>query len=205
MDGVGRTLTWVEDHARWLVTSTLETEQRYRRLFADYHRDIYAYCRRRTDAQTAADCASETFLVAWRRIDDVPGGDASLPWLYGVARKTLANEFRGARRRRRTSDSLRDNPSQADPSPEVLVIRREQDQQVLKALASLRPRDREVLQLALWEELPHAAIAELLGCSTQAVTQRIYRATRQVCKEYQRLDQGHGLARVARQLRGGEP
>jgi RNA polymerase sigma-70 factor (ECF subfamily) len=186
------------------VTSTTDAEQRYRRLFADYHRDIFAYCRRRTDAQTAADCAAQTFLTAWRRIDDVPGGDASLPWLYGVARKTLANEFRSARRRRRVNDSLRANPPAADPPPEVLVVRREQDQQVLRAMASLRARDREVLQLALWEELPHAAIAELLGCSTQAVTQRIYRATRQVCKEYQRLDEGRGLSRVARQLRGGE-
>ena len=187
-----------------LVTSTLDTEQRYRRLFDDYHRKIYAYCRRRTDAQAAADCASQTFLVAWRRIDDVPTGDGALPWLYGVARRTLANEFRGGRRRKRLRDSLRSALADTELSPEVLVVRSEQDQQVLRALASLRPRDREVLQLALWEELPHAQIAELFGCSTQAVTQRIYRATRQVCKEYHRLDGGRSVAGVARQLRGGE-
>ena len=180
-----------------------DAEQRYRRLFDDYHRDIYAYCRRRTDPQTAADCAAETFLVAWRRINDVPSGDASLPWLYGVARKTLANEFRGGRRRRRLHNQLRGNVANADPSPEVLVVRREQDKQVLVALAALRPRDREVLQLALWEELPHAAIAELMGCSTQAITQRIYRATRQVCREFQRLENRHRDAKV--QPRGGEP
>ena len=186
------------------MTSTLDAERRYRRLFDEYHRDIYAYCRRRTDAQTAADCAAETFLVAWRRIDDVPGGDGSLPWLYGVARKTLANEFRGNRRRKRLRDNLRGLTQGADPSPELVVVRRERDETVLQALASLRPRDREVLQLALWEELSHAAIAELLGCSTQAVTQRIYRATRKACKEYQRLDGNRGTARFARELRGGE-
>lgn len=186
------------------MISTLDAEQRYRRLFDDYHRDIYAYCRRRTDAQTAADCAAEAFLVAWRRIDDVPAGDASLGWLYAVARRTLANEFRGRGRRRRLHDTLRDAPFDAGPSPEVLVVRREQDEQVLRALARLRPRDREVLQLALWEGLTHAAIAELLGCSKQAVTQRIYRATRQVCKEYQRLERSHGVTKVARQLKGGE-
>ena len=194
----------VEDEARWPVTSTLDAEQRYRRLFVDYHRDIYAYCRRRTDAHTAADCAAETFLTAWRRIDDVPGGEASLRWLYGVARRTLANEYRGTRRRQRLRGSLRDNPRDVDPTPEVQVVRREQDEQVLRALAVLKPRDREVLQLALWEELPHAAIAELLGCSTQAVTQRIYRATRQVCKEYHRLERSHRVVRAAQQLKGGE-
>lgn len=202
MDGVGWTLKWVESQTRWQVSFASDAEQRYRRLFDDYHRDIYAYCRRRTDAQTAADCAAETFLVAWRRINDVPSGDASLPWLYGVARKTLANEFRSGRRRKRLHNHLRGNPPNPDPSPEVLVVRREQDEQVLGALAVLRPRDREVLQLALWEELPHAAIAELMGCSTQAITQRIYRATRQVCKEYQRLDNRHRVAKA--QPRGGE-
>ncbi|MDJ0923344.1 MAG: sigma-70 family RNA polymerase sigma factor [Acidimicrobiia bacterium] len=186
------------------MTPTLDAEQRYRRLFDDYHRAIYAYCRRRTDAQTAADCAAQTFLTAWRRLDDVPSGESSLPWLYGVARRTLANEFRASRRRQRLHSTLRDNTTSTDPSPEIQVVRREQDEQVLRALASLRPRDREVLQLALWEELPHAAIAELLGCSTQAVTQRIYRATRQVCKEFQRLDRHHGTDRVARQSGGGE-
>lgn len=186
------------------MTFTLDAEQRYRRLFDDYHRDIYGYCRRRTDAHTAADCAAETFLVAWRRIEDVPTGEASLPWLYGVARKTLANEFRSGSRRRKLRNHLRDNTPIAEPSPEVVIVRREQDEHVMEALAALRPRDREVLQLALWEELPHAAIAEMMGCSTQAITQRIYRATRQVCKEYQRLDRGHGAARVAQQLRGGE-
>ena len=186
------------------MVSTLDAEQRYRRLFDDYHRDIYAYCRRRTDAQTAADCAAQTFMTAWRRLDDVPYGDATLPWLYGVARKTLANEFRSSRRRRRLHDSLRNVLPESDPSPEVLVLRREQDEQVLRALSRLRQQDREILQLALWEGLAHSAIAELLGCSTEAVTQRIYRATRRACKEYQRLDRGQGAAAIARQLRGGE-
>ena len=186
------------------MTSTLDAEQRYRRLFDGYHRDIYAYCRRRTDAQTAADCAAETFLVAWRRLADVPSGDAALPWLYGVARRTLANEFRGSRRRRQLRDSLQNVQPESDPSPEMVVLRREQDEQVLRALAALRPRDREVLQLALWEGLPHEVIAEMLECSTKAVTQRIYRATRHVCKEYQRIDRSHGVTGIARQLRGGE-
>jgi hypothetical protein len=51
------------------VRSPLDAEQRYRRLLDECHRAVYAYCRRRTDAWTAADCAAETFLVAWQRID----------------------------------------------------------------------------------------------------------------------------------------
>jgi RNA polymerase sigma-70 factor (ECF subfamily) len=36
----------------------------------------------------APDVVAETFLVAWRRLDDVPADP--LPWLYGVARRVLA-------------------------------------------------------------------------------------------------------------------
>ncbi len=57
------------------MLSTADTERRYRVVFDRYHRDVYAYFKRRIDADTAKDCTAETFLVAWRRIDKVPDGD----------------------------------------------------------------------------------------------------------------------------------
>ena len=69
------------------------------------------------------------------------------------------------------------------PGPEAVVVRREEDQEVLDALSRLRPTDRELLRLAVWEELPHAAIGEILGCSAHAVDQRLYRATRRLARE----------------------
>lgn len=187
-----------------MAAATGLSEQRYRHLFDRFHREVFAYCRRRTDAQTASDAAAETFLVAWRRIDDVPEGDAALRWLYGVARRVLSNEFRTDRRRRGLLSRLRRSDSEPDPTPDVVVVRREQDLQVLAAMARTRPEDQEVLRLALWEQVPHADIAEMLGCSTQAATQRIYRATRRVAKEYQHLNHRQAVAGVRRQLHGGE-
>lgn len=180
------------------------TEQRYRRLFDRYHEDVYAYCRRRTDAEAAADCAAETFLVAWRRLEDVPDGDAALGWLYAVARRTLSNEFRRTRRWGRLLTRLRGVDPEPNPDPETVVVRLERDAAVLAALARLRPQDEELLRLALWEELPHSEIAALLGCSTQAVTQRVYRATRRAGREYRRLTHDHTVVEAPRQLRGGE-
>lgn len=43
----------------------------------------------------AADAVAETFLVAWRRLPEVPSGEEARPWLYGVARRTLANQRLG--------------------------------------------------------------------------------------------------------------
>lgn len=181
-----------------------QSDQRYCSLFDRHHREVYAYCRRRTDAETAADCFAETFLVAWRRLDDVPDGDAALGWLYGVARRVLANEFRRTRRSRRLLTTLRNTEPVPNPGPEVVVVRKEEDRIMFQALARLRPQDRELLQLAWWEELPHAAIADLLGCSTNAATHRIQRAASRVAKEYQRLDHRRSPAGTHRQLREGE-
>jgi RNA polymerase sigma-70 factor (ECF subfamily) len=180
------------------------SEQRYRGLFDRYGREVYAYCRRRTDAATASDAAAETFTVAWRRLDDIPDGDAALGWLYGVARRVLANEFRRTRRSQRLLKRLRGDDPPPGPTPEAVVVRHERDRTMLDALGRLRPQDQEVLRLAWWEELPYAEIAALMGCSTQALSQRIRRAARRVAKEFEHLDHGAAGIETQRQLRGGE-
>ncbi|WP_404821945.1 RNA polymerase sigma factor [Oerskovia merdavium] len=49
---------------------------------------VHRYVSRHAEPHTADDVVAETFLVAWRRIDDVP--EDSLPWLLVVARNTMA-------------------------------------------------------------------------------------------------------------------
>jgi RNA polymerase sigma-70 factor (ECF subfamily) len=180
-----------------------QPEQRFRDLFDQHGHAVYAYCRRRTDPETAADCAAETFLVAWRRIDDVPDGDATVAWLYGVARRVLANEFRRNRRWRQLLSKLAHNTPTVEPIPEVVMLRRERDRTILAALARLRPDDQELLKLAWWDGLSHAQLAEMIGCSPQTTAQRIHRAARRVAEEFERLEHRRTVTR-ARQLRGGE-
>lgn len=181
-----------------------QSEEQFRGLFDQHHRAVYAYCRRRTDAHTAADCVAEIFLVAWRRLDDVPSDDAARAWLYGVARKTLANVFRGDKRRRRLMTRLRDTAPLENPETEVLVVRREQDEMMLAALGRLRPQDQELLRLAWWEELPHIEIAVLFGCSEDALNHRIHRAAQRAAKEYHRLDRSSGVTETPTKARRGE-
>jgi len=164
-------------------------EQRFRRVFDAHHEAVYAYCRRRADEETARECASETFLIAWRRIDDVPDGDRTLRWLYGVARKVMANQFRSSRRRRRLTDRLRGLGAAPEADPETIVVRRAEDQEVLDALARLRPQDQELLRLAVWEDLSHGAIGQILDCSAHAVDQRLRRAEQRLASELRRA--GH--------------
>ena len=67
-------------------------------LFDEHHRAVLAYFLRRLDRDDAYDATADVFVVAWRRLDDVPQGEEALPWLYGVARRVLSNQLRGVRR-----------------------------------------------------------------------------------------------------------
>ena len=71
-------------------------DERFEELFREHYPAVRGYVLRRAHRDAVQDVVAETFLVAWRRLEDVP--DDPLPWLYGVARRTLANQRRSARR-----------------------------------------------------------------------------------------------------------
>ena len=75
----------------------MNDRHRFERIYVDHYDAVLRYCLRRTNREDALDTAAETFTVAWRRRADMPV-DGELPWLYGVARKLLANHHRSAAR-----------------------------------------------------------------------------------------------------------
>jgi RNA polymerase sigma-70 factor (ECF subfamily) len=64
-----------------------------------------------------------------------------------------------------------------------------EEQVVRQALARLRPHDQEILRLAEWEELTHAELAVVFGCSVNAVTIRLHRAHRRFEAELRSLEE----------------
>lgn len=164
----------------------------FARLYADNWDAILAYALRRTPApEDAADLVAETFLVAWRRAADVPRGPKSRAWLYGVARRLLANQRRGAHRRGRLVERLRDELAAAivqapTPSGEATVM---------ETLARLKEEDREVLLLAGWEQLEPAEIAVVLGISSVAARSRLHRARRRFRTALDGADPGAAVER----------
>ena len=158
------------------VGRTPSTDIRFCRLYETHHDALQRYCLRRLPVDQVNDAMAEVFLVAWRRIDVVPGGSEALPWLYGVARRTIANAMRGERRRRRLAAKLVSFLPDPAPSPETTVVQSEEGRVVSEALARLRPEDRELLMLRVWEQLSSKEIAAVLGISPAAVDMRLTRA-----------------------------
>jgi RNA polymerase sigma factor (sigma-70 family) len=163
------------DGSTWAGKGPPSDRERFEALYRDHARPLLAYAlRRAARPEDAADVVAETMLVAWRRIDDVPGGDEARLWLYGVARRVLSNSRRGADRRDRLGERLRrEVRRQADPDLAVGVTVRTD---VRRALERLSADDRELLQLTSWEGLGPQQIATVLGVSSVVVRSRLKRA-----------------------------
>lgn len=145
---------------------------------AEYARIVRYGLRRLADGDASAELAQEVFVVAWRRRGEVP--DRSLPWLYGVARRLLANQWRS---RRGTPDVLPitdvdlarvPGSSGADTTVGVADVR--------AALAVLRELDQEILRLIGWEELTVSEAAQVLGCTRATAAVRLHRARRRIAE-----------------------
>jgi RNA polymerase sigma factor (sigma-70 family) len=154
-------------------------EARFNALFARHYPAVFGYAARRVGWDDAGDATAEVFTVAWRRLGRVPAEPETLPWLYGVARKVVANQERAARRRLRLETKAAAAPDEAVAAPGTAAL------DVEAALLRLGTADREVLRLAAWEELQPAEIAAVLGCSANTAAVRLHRARQRLAGELQ--------------------
>jgi RNA polymerase sigma factor (sigma-70 family) len=146
---------------------------RYRQLYTEHFRAVLGFAARRTeDWADAADVAAETLTVAWRRLDDVPNGDAARWWLYAVARRVLANQNRGQRRHERLVGKL----GAVIENSVVPFYDDGSNRELRAAVARLDEDDRELLLLTVWEGLSPAEAAAVLGINPVTARTRLHRA-----------------------------
>jgi RNA polymerase sigma factor (sigma-70 family) len=142
-------------------------------LYAAHYPDVVRYgVRRLSDVDSSVELAQEVFEVAWRRRTEVP--DYGLPWLYGVARRLLANHWRAQRSRPKTYpltgvEAESSGGSAADLRADLRA-----------ALARLSDTDQEILCLVGWEQLSIAEAADVLGTSRTAAKVRLHRARKRL-------------------------
>lgn len=154
----------------------------FERAYIDYLPAVSGYLFRRVERQHVEDLAADVFAIAWRKRASVSPGE-ELPWLYRIASNVVSNH-----RRRQTSGaaflaSLR--PADSSPSAEEIVVA---DASLAAAWAQLRPAEREVLALALVEQLSPPELAVTLGVSVNAATIRVHRAKKKLADALSRQE-----------------
>ena len=152
-----------------------QREHRFCRLYEANFRPVQAYAvNRLARPDDVADVVAEVFMIAWRRLADVPPPPHDRFWLYGTARRVIAKRYRSASRWHnllgRLAAEQRPRAQAAQPADDPARER------LLAAIRELKPAYREALLLVHWEQLTYAEAAEALGCSVNAVGLRVHRA-----------------------------
>ncbi len=156
--------------------SDAEGVAEFTRLVHDHSRSIYRYVMRRlSDWSSCEDVVSETFLIAWRRRDQLPPQDRELAWLYAIAFRVISNQRRSRDRRNRLTVRM------ALEREERVYVANDDSLEVeafMNVVQYLRSDERVLLEHVYWERLPYRDIAVILGISENAVATRINRAKR---------------------------
>jgi RNA polymerase sigma factor (sigma-70 family) len=150
---------------------------RFTALWEEHADRVLAYARRHVPAEDAQEVVAETFLVAWRRLADVPG--SALPWLLVVARNTIANHRRSGYRRGLIDGELARLEAVAASTVAAEVTAAERTA-ALARLAALSATEREALLLVAWDGLSPNQAAQVAGCSISAFHVRVFRARRRL-------------------------
>jgi RNA polymerase sigma factor (sigma-70 family) len=172
-----------------------DDRSRFEDLYRETVRRLFAYVLTRTDRENAADVVSSTYLVAWRRFDEVPAD--ALPWLIGVARRSLADQRRSEARQRAVGQRLGEEPTAprdlGDTVTESMVLR----SSIRRALVRMRPEDRDIVILAAWHGFGTEQLAVTLGCSKSLASLRLHRARRRFARYLKVQDHPGRLGRQA--------
>ena len=168
-----------------------DDRKRFESIYEEHVDQLLAYALRRAPIDAAQDVIAETFVVAWRRLGEVPENEP-LPWLYATARRVLANQRRSQLRRKALADRMATNAMARPESTELSV-----PSPAIDALKSLPEPQREALMLAAWEGLDSKQAAAVLGCSATAFRLRLLRARRNLAIRLRGIEATNARERLA--------
>lgn len=185
----------------------------FRALYQTHFPAVHSYFARRLPSTEVNIHVADVFVVAWRRYEVLPATEHERQlWLYGVARRVLADHQKGAARRARLAQRVSaatSTGSQASASSAVIVDQAstwrggeapdaDPADPLMRALRRLRQDEQEVLRLTAWEELTNAEAAAVIGCSLNAFNIRLHRARKRLADNYEGARRSRSL-----QGRGG--
>jgi RNA polymerase sigma-70 factor (ECF subfamily) len=159
-------------------------EARFAAIWERHYCDVEAYARRRL-SEGAEDVCPDVFLVAWRRLDEIP--DDPLPWLYAVARNIVGVTWRAQARRSALIERVAGEPApgQALPAEDERAV------ELVAALNRLAEHERELLLLVYWEGLTTARAAVALGVPAATIRTRLWRARARLRAQLRRRRSQH--------------
>ncbi|MFI5953996.1 RNA polymerase sigma factor [Cryptosporangium sp. NPDC051539] len=136
----------------------------------------------------AEDLTQATFVAAWRgRTTFDPERGRLAGWVIGIAKRQLIDRLRALQREERVArvvEATAGPPEPAQPNPDRVLDRLV----VADRLAQLSPEQRQVVQLAFFDDLTHTQIAALTGLPLGTVKSHLRRGVSRLRRSWEEVD-----------------
>jgi RNA polymerase sigma-70 factor, ECF subfamily len=174
--------------------------QHFEALLRRYERELFTFLRRFLgNAQHAEDVFQGTFLLVHLRIEQFESGKRFRPWLYAIASNKAIDFMRRNKRHLMPSldqtskigeseESIAQRLSSRDLGPDQLAISNETRERVREAVQELNAPTQQLIQLAFYQGLKYADIAEILQIPLGTVKSRVFTAIRKLNEIWMRKE-----------------
>lgn len=167
----------------------------FEQLLLEHQKNVYNLCYRMAgNPDDAMDLSQETFLRAWRCLDQYQFASAFSTWLYRLCSNICIDFLRRRRRQQTVPLTFEDADGEeqtyavpdVQPLPEEQVELKLTRETLAAAMAQLLPEHRAVLQLRVVNEMSYEQIADVLDIQIGTVKSRLSRARNQLKKILER-------------------
>ena len=182
----------------------------FEQLLLEHQKNVYNLCYRMAgNPDDAMDLSQETFLRAWRCLDQYQFVSAFSTWLYRLCSNICIDFLRRRRRQQTVPLTFEDADGEeqtyavpdAQPLPEEQVELKLTRETLAAAMAQLLPEHRAVLRLRVVNEMSYEQIADVLDIQIGTVKSRLSRARNQLKKI---LERGNLSRRASSESMEGE-
>jgi RNA polymerase sigma-70 factor, ECF subfamily len=167
------------------VARSLREPKAFEPVFDRHYGAVHRYLHRRAGRELADELAAETFALAFERRESCRASGSVLPWLYGIATNLLHRSWRAERRQLRAyGRSGIDRWVAYEDETAARVDSQSLDAQLARALAAMRPRQRDALLLYALADLSYEEIALALDVPVGTVRTWLHRARQTAEREF---------------------
>lgn len=165
-----------------LITRANDDGSAFDELYNYYFPRVYNYVHYRvSDSHVCEDLTSQIFEKLFSRLNYYQSGKATFSaWLFSIARHTIVDYYRRQARTQDTSLEISVDFIDSEPDPSNVVAFNETQQHLIKALASLTQRERDIIALKFWSGSSNRDIATLTDISESNIAVILFRAMRRL-------------------------
>jgi RNA polymerase sigma factor (sigma-70 family) len=172
------------DNDLWLLHQIADKDRgAFETLYSLYYRRLFSYLFKLTRrAEMVEEVLNDVMLVIWLKAATFDGRSQPSTWIFGIAYHKAMKALGQRRPAEQSGDGLENEANEPVDSeePESLLARRELATTLGRALLSLSPEQRSVVELTYYQGLAYQEIAEIMECPVNTVKTRMFHARRRL-------------------------